>query len=131
MVYFLSKCAIELPLTFLQQLVSLVICYFMMGLNGNFGVILVVFFALGSASCSVAIFLGSIVTDVKDAAELSTLLFVPQLLFAGFFIRTEQIPVFMRWAQYLCSLKYALNLILLEEFNEDNSECQVRIQTVQ
>ena len=55
--------------------------------------------------------------------ELSPLLFVPQLLFAGFFIKTDQIPVFLRWAQYLCSLKYAINLILCIEFDVGNDSC--------
>ena len=35
-----------------------------------------------------------------------------QMLFAGFFIRTSQIPVFLRWAQYVCVLKYSINLLL-------------------
>ncbi len=45
-------------------------------------------------------------------------LFVPQLLFAGFFVRTEQIPVYLRWIQWICSLKYAMNLWLINEFGE-------------
>ena len=43
---------------------------------------------------------------------------------SGFFIRTSLIPVFLRWAQYLCALKYAINLVLLTEFNLDNDSCQ-------
>jgi hypothetical protein len=42
------------------------------------------------------------------------------MLFAGFFVRIQQIPVYLRWAQYLCALKYCLNLIVLVEF--DNCE---------
>jgi hypothetical protein len=67
--------------------------------------------------------LGCAVTDVKDVTELAPLLFVPQLLFAGFFIQTSEIPVFLRWAQYLCGIKYALNIILSTEFHEDNDSC--------
>ena len=55
--------------------------------------------------------LGCAIADIKTAMETFPILFVPQLLFAGFFIKTEQIPVFLRWAQYLCSLKYSINLI--------------------
>ena len=75
------------------------------------------------ASNSVAVVLGSLVTDVKTITELAPLLFIPQILFAGFFIRTSSIPVFLRWAQWLCSLKYTVNLVLLTEFNEDNASC--------
>jgi hypothetical protein len=34
------------------------------------------------------------------------------------------IPVFLRWAQYLCAIKYAVNLVLLTEFNVLNKSCQ-------
>ena len=37
-------------------------------------------------------------------------------LFAGFFIPITSIPVWLRWAQYLCSLKYSLNLLVVVEF---------------
>lgn len=83
---------------------------------------------LGVASSSVAICLGCFVADAKTVTELSPLLFVPQILFAGFFIKMDQIPVFLRWAQYLCSLKYAMNLILLTEFNGGNVSCNTSAQ---
>jgi hypothetical protein len=31
----------------------------------------------------------------------------------------EQIPVFLRWIQYLCGLKWAMNITLAEEFGWD------------
>jgi hypothetical protein len=43
---------------------------------------------------------------------------VPQLLFSGFFIPTQYIPSFLRWAQYLCSLTYATRLSLHYEFGD-------------
>lgn len=70
-------------------------------------------------SASVAALLGSAVADIKTATELLPLVLVPQLLFAGFFIRTDSIPEFIRWAQHLCSLKYAMNIAILVEFDDD------------
>lgn len=52
------------------------------------------------------------------ATEFLPLLFVPQLLFAGFFVRTDLIPAWLRWAQYLCSLTYGVRLALLAEFGD-------------
>jgi hypothetical protein len=65
------------------------------------------------------------VSNVKDVTELAPLLFVPQMLFVGFFISTSYIPVFLRWAQYLCSLKYAINIVMLSEFSLSNESCKV------
>ena len=48
---------------------------------------------------------------------------VPQMLFVGFFVAIDKIPVFLRWAQYLCSLKYAMNLALMVEFDSALPSC--------
>ena len=40
----------------------------------------------------------------------------PQVLYAGLFVRVDQIPPWIRWGQYLCSLKYGINLFLANEF---------------
>lgn len=121
--YFLSKLLLEIPLNFLQCLLILIILYWSIELQGKFIWILLALFGLFMASNSVAVVMGSLVTDVKTVTELAPLMFIPQILFAGFFIRTSSIPVFLRWAQWLCSLKYTVNIILMTEFNLDNDSC--------
>ena len=122
--YFTSKLVIELPLTFCQTVVQYVIVYFLVNLQGSWINLVLSSWGLGVASASIAMLLGCLVSDAKQVTELSPLLFIPQLLFAGFYIRLSQIPVFLRWAQYLCSLKYAMNLILYIEFNPSNENCE-------
>lgn len=117
--YLFSKMAVEAPLLFTQSLCQTLCTYFLIGFQGNFGLFVTVFWLLGLASNSVAICAGCVVDDVKKAAELTPLIFVPQLLFSGFFVAINAIPVWLRWAQWLCSLKYTLNLLLLIEFNND------------
>ena len=103
--YFLAKLSMEMPLNFAQIGISYLLAYNMMELNGSWYWLWLTSWALGMASGSMAVLLGCAVSDIKTVTELSPLLFVPQLLFAGFFIKTSQIPIFLRWAQYLCSLK--------------------------
>eukprot|EP01038_Epipyxis_sp_PR26KG_P005371 gene5371-7449_t len=121
--YFISKLVIELPMNFAQTIVSFILTYFMVNMQGSFIYIVLAAWGLAMCSCSVAVALGCVVSNVKDAQEMVPLLFVPQMLFVGFFIRTSQIPVFLRWAQYLCSLKYAMNLIILTEFSPALDSC--------
>jgi ABC-type multidrug transport system ATPase subunit len=122
--YFCSKSAAELPLALVQSFVQWIISYFMIGFRGNFILMVLSGWGIGVSASSTALVLGCAVADAKQVTELSPLLFVPQLLFAGFFIRTSQIPVFIRWAQWLCGLKYGMNLLLLTEFDPSNSSCQ-------
>merc|ERR1712137_1034985 len=69
--------------------------------------------------------------------EMLPLLFVPQMLFAGFFVAPSLIPVWLRWAQYLCSLTYAVRLILLAEFDRDcgsfeaDQQCQTLLGNIE
>ena len=96
----------------------------------NFVLFLLVNFALAIASTSIGIFVGSSVKDPNVAAELMPALIVPQLLFSGLFISANLIPVFLRWAQYLCSLTYAMRLVLRYEFEDcDTQTCEVLIDS--
>jgi hypothetical protein len=120
----MSKVALELPITFAQTVVQYILVYFMVDMQGSWIYITLAAWGLGVASCSVAMMLGCVVSEVKDVTELAPMLFVPQLLFAGFFIRTSQIPIFLRWAQYLCAIKYTINLVLITEFSPSNDSCK-------
>merc|ERR1712224_124729 len=71
---------------------------------------------MGAASYALCI--GSIASNVNVAVQLTPLLFVPQLLFAGLFIAIKDIPVWLRWAQYLCSLKYSINIMATIELQD-------------
>uniref|UniRef100_A0A7S1UJ12 ABC-2 type transporter transmembrane domain-containing protein n=1 Tax=Phaeomonas parva TaxID=124430 RepID=A0A7S1UJ12_9STRA len=120
--YFISKLAMELPLGLLQMLVSWVVVYWLIAFDGNFLYMLLASWMLSICSASVAVVLGCAVADVKTVSEFLAPIFVPQLLFAGFFIRTEQIPVWLRWAQYLCALKYTMNILVVIEFGDCEHE---------
>jgi ABC-type multidrug transport system permease subunit len=40
------------------------------------------------------------------------------MLFAGFFVTPELIPVWLRWARYLCTLTYSIRIFLVAEFED-------------
>ena len=119
----MSKLIVEVFLAFAQTLAQFILVFFMLDMQGSFIYIVLAAFGLAMASASVALMLGCSVSNVKSVTELAPLLFVPQMLFVGFFIKTAQIPIFLRWAQYLCSLKYSMNLIILTEFDSSNHSC--------
>merc|ERR1712032_1477274 len=104
--YFISRLCMEAFITFLQIVVLLCISIFLVGLQSNFFYFLAVEYGLAMSSTATAVMLGCAVEEAKTATELLPLLFVPQLLFAGFFVRSDLIPGWLRWAQYLCSLTY-------------------------
>lgn len=90
----------------------------MMGFQMNFLYFSALSFILAIVCTGIGVFIGSSVDDPNVALEFIPLLIVPQLLFSGFFIQTNLIPELLRWAQYLCSLTYAVRLTLASEFGD-------------
>ena len=62
---------------------AILVPYWIMDLQGRVFLLICAAFALSSVSASVALVMGCATKDVKVALELSPLIFVPQILFAG------------------------------------------------
>lgn len=121
--YLIAKLFTEMPLTLLQMMVQYMFAKTMSDLQGNYFQFVAIAFGLAMSSNSLAMILGAGSSDVKEVTEASVMLFVPQILYAGFFTRLNQIPEFLRWAQYLCGLSYATKLAFLVEFSASQKSC--------
>lgn len=114
--YFYSRLTMEALLTGAQVFVMTVITYFMIAFQMEFWLFYVTVYSLAMASTALAVLLGASLESPKVAQEMLPILFVPQMLFAGFFVVPDLIPVWLRWARYLCTLTYALRIIMVGEF---------------
>uniref|UniRef100_A0A7S2JVU6 ABC transporter domain-containing protein n=1 Tax=Zooxanthella nutricula TaxID=1333877 RepID=A0A7S2JVU6_9DINO len=114
--YFLSKTMIEVPLLLLTNILSWLVAYWLMGFHGSIVIGILGTWLISLAAASTALVVACLVKDSKQAMEAAPGLFVPQIIFAGFFVKIELIPVWIRWAQYLCSLKWGMNILYINEF---------------
>lgn len=135
--YFVSRLTMEAFVTGMQVLVQAMLTYLLIGFQQSFGIFYVTLYSLAMASTALAVTLGCAVEDPNVAQEMLPIVFVPQMLFAGFFVAPNLIPNWLRWARYLCTLTYAVRIILVNEFyNCDpgnpaaNRECQSLLDTV-
>lgn len=128
--YFMSKSLVELPVLFMQAAIIYLVTYWLVDLQGNWIFLVLSAWLLTLCASSCALLIGCLVPDIKNAMELAPLILVPQILFAGFFIPIDSIPVPLKYAQYLCFLKYGLNLILLIEFDIDRVENDLNNATI-
>jgi len=132
--YFLSKFFTEVVVTAVQILALCGISYVMVGFQMNFLIFYAGVLGLAMTSTAFAVLLGCATEDPALGQELLPLLFVPQMLFAGFFVASDLIPVWLRWCQYLCSLTYSLRIILQGEFGickpEAQSKCDRLLESV-
>jgi ABC-type multidrug transport system permease subunit len=101
----------------------------MIGFTSPFYLFFGSIYMLAMSSTALAVLLGCAVEDPKLATEMLPILFVPQMLFAGFFVVPSLIPFWLRWARYLCTLTYALRILLAAEFwNCDTSDPEANMQ---
>jgi len=121
--YMLAKMSTELPLVFAQMIVQYVVAYFLMDLQGSFIIFIAIGFLLSLTSNSFALILGAYLADVKTVTEVANLVFLPQMLFGGIFVRMSLVPIWLRWAQYLCGLAYGTKLAFITEFNSSLDSC--------
>eukprot|EP01060_Flectonema_neradi_P001180 TRINITY_DN106_c0_g1_i5.p1 TRINITY_DN106_c0_g1~~TRINITY_DN106_c0_g1_i5.p1 ORF type:complete len:645 (+),score=154.17 TRINITY_DN106_c0_g1_i5:54-1937(+) len=115
--YIVAKTCVEIPVSFLESTISMLIAYFMTGFNGNFFYIVCSLTLLAVVSSSLSLLLGASTSSAESALNISPAIFVPQILFSGFLIPSSNIPVWMRWLQWIAPLKYSVNLGLLADFH--------------
>jgi len=60
---------------------------------------------------------GCSVKDPALATEFLPLTVMPQILFSGFFIPPELIPVWLRWLNYVFPLVYAVKIAVVAQFD--------------
>ena len=116
--YFAAKLAMEAFLTSIQMFLLCIVSYFMIGFQLGFGWHYLIAFVLAMSSNALAVLIGSLVANPAMAVEFLPVCFIPQLLFAGFFVRPELIPVWLRWLMYVFPLTYAVRLHMNQEFGD-------------
>jgi len=115
--YFASRFAMELLVTAVQVSLSSLLTYFMVGFQAPFGYFWADLYLLAMTSTALGVLVGCSVTDPHLAFEFMPLIFMPQILFAGFFVPPDLIPIWLRWLVYAFPLTYAVRLALVLEFN--------------
>eukprot|EP00929_Paragymnodinium_shiwhaense_P003160 TRINITY_DN103595_c0_g1_i1.p1 TRINITY_DN103595_c0_g1~~TRINITY_DN103595_c0_g1_i1.p1 ORF type:complete len:703 (+),score=153.58 TRINITY_DN103595_c0_g1_i1:77-2110(+) len=120
--YFISKTLVEAPVVLGTQILTFLIAYWIMDLQGNFVMLVLYAWLLGIASSSLALIIGCGVASAEKAIQFGPLVLLPQMLFSGLFVPVGKVPQSLRWVQYLCPLKYAINLLEITEFRYVKNE---------
>lgn len=125
--YFFGKVIAELPVSILTPVIFGCIVYFAIGLNTVhayiFFIYLGILILLYSAAGSYALIISTIFSDKQLAVTLTPVLIIPFMLFAGFFVNQENIPIWLIEFQYLSFFKYGYQALFLNEYTDLNLEC--------
>jgi len=116
--FYFARLASDIPMEFSIPLIFIILIYFMGGLRVDSGVYFFQnWFAvmLVTAVCQAfGLLLGCISMDPKTAQTIATVVFLAQMLTAGYFVTT--IPVWIAWLRYVSFFFYGFGLILHIEY---------------
>eukprot|EP00521_Asterionellopsis_glacialis_P008157 CAMPEP_0195287702 /NCGR_PEP_ID=MMETSP0707-20130614/4658_1 /TAXON_ID=33640 /ORGANISM="Asterionellopsis glacialis, Strain CCMP134" /LENGTH=606 /DNA_ID=CAMNT_0040347483 /DNA_START=110 /DNA_END=1927 /DNA_ORIENTATION=+ len=115
--YFASRLTMEFFVTAAQVTLSTLITYFCIGFQGNYVIYWLNIYLLAMTSTALGVLVGSAVSNPGVAVEFLPAVFMPQILFAGFFVPPDLIPDWLAWVRYICPLTYAVRIALVNEFD--------------
>jgi ABC-type multidrug transport system ATPase subunit/ABC-type multidrug transport system permease subunit len=124
--YYIAKTLSELPLALLFPIIFGSISYWMIGFNSAYDRFLIfllfltyksmIFQALGEAiSC--------FVHSEQEGTSFSTMAVVISLLFGGFYLNTDTLPVYAVWIYWVSPFHYAFEALFLNEFSDLKFTC--------
>ena len=116
--YYIGKQIAELPLQLIIPTIFIVAVYLCVGLQYSlvhFGNLLLICLLLNFIMNSCGFFFGA-VFEAQIAALLMPVCLVFAMLFAGFYVNTDNVPVFLKWAKYASMFYYSFSGVLYSEF---------------
>lgn len=119
--YYFSKMLVELPFLIFYPLLFSSIIYYIIGLYTpgiNWLTFAGITILLSFTGNSMGIMTGCLFTDAKVGVAMAPMIFVPFMLFAGFYINADSLPVWLAWFQYLSPIKYGLEALAYNEYND-------------
>jgi hypothetical protein len=117
--YFVARTFTEVPLSFVQSVVQMLVMYWSMNLQGAFMDYVLIVWLVCASSASFATLLSSTVSSEARAIQLSSVIYIPQILFSGLFLNLQSINLrVINWMQYACYIKYCLNFLFFIEFED-------------
>ena len=119
--YFWAKVISELPFSIMTPVIFGCIVYYAIGYQNTaeaFFMFLLILILIYNASSGYSLIISASFSDKQLAVTLTPVLIIPFMLFAGFFVASENIPIFLREFEYLSIFKYGYESLMHNQFDE-------------
>ncbi|XP_076458336.1 protein white-like [Babylonia areolata] len=120
-VYFIAKTIAELPTFILLPAIFITIDYWMVGLYEDWQAYLVatgIIILVANVSVSFGLVISTIAGDVNIALAVAPPILVPFMMFGGFFLNNDSVPVYFLWLKYLSWFNYASEYMMVNQWQD-------------
>jgi ABC-type transport system involved in multi-copper enzyme maturation permease subunit len=121
--YYLAKTMIDTPFLILMPLLYIQIVYYGVGLTITVERVLVynaTFICLVFTTTALGMFIGTIFTKEAVALAIAPVSLSPMIIFSGFLVNLDTVYVWLRWIQYLSPIRYAMEILVRNEFDDND-----------
>jgi ABC-type multidrug transport system ATPase subunit/ABC-type multidrug transport system permease subunit len=124
--YFLGKTFADLPLNIILPFLSVTICYWLVGLNPDpvpWIIVCCVLILMTNVAYSLALLMSCAIPDPSLVVKIQPLILLPFMIFSGFFVNKDSIPVYFIWFEYISFVKYAFRAAFVAVFQNLTFTC--------
>ncbi|TRY72483.1 hypothetical protein TCAL_01040 [Tigriopus californicus] len=127
--YYLAKLAADLPFQIAFPSIFLLIVYFMTSQPlelTRLGMFLLMCILTSLVAQSLGLVIGCAV-DMQSAVYLGPITTIPILLFSGFFVSLNNIPIFLQWLAYAAYVRYGFEgtILAIYGFQRETLQCSI------
>ncbi|KAJ8914462.1 hypothetical protein NQ315_011403 [Exocentrus adspersus] len=118
-VYFLTKTMAEMPIFIFIPILFTCVCYYLIGLNPEWNRFLTscgIVTLIANISISFGYLVSCLSGSISMAMSIGPPLIIPFMLFGGFFLNINSIPVYLEWLSYLSWFKYGNEALLVNQW---------------
>ena len=118
--YYWSKNVAEIPQYVILPFLFTVILYWMAGLYPDaqtFFIMAAICVIVANIAISLGYAVSCICADVNIALSVAPFLVIPFMLFGGFYLNIDSVPVYFQWLGYLSYFKYAYEAVAINEWS--------------
>eukprot|EP00331_Platyophrya_macrostoma_P006837 CAMPEP_0176428008 /NCGR_PEP_ID=MMETSP0127-20121128/12909_1 /TAXON_ID=938130 /ORGANISM="Platyophrya macrostoma, Strain WH" /LENGTH=556 /DNA_ID=CAMNT_0017809639 /DNA_START=239 /DNA_END=1909 /DNA_ORIENTATION=- len=120
--YFFGRSSTEIPFLTLIPFCFSCIIYWIIGFNnynpGKFFIFAAILVLQSLGGNALGILAGSVFSDPKVAMAVAPLFMLPMMIFAGFYLNSDNMPVYVGWIQWISPFKYALEALVWNEYTD-------------
>ena len=126
-VFYSGKILAEAPMFVITSLIWSVIFYWMCNFRpgaGHFFIYYAIIVIVVNIAYAYGMMIVNLIPNPQIALQVFPLLFMPLMIFSGFYLNKENTPKYFIWVQYISFIKWAFQGIVLNEFTDVPFHCK-------